>query len=114
LLSLDALSPAAQRKVALRQDLAYLIKQAANVSQLKQTAQASGSELDKHLETMEWHEFVDDAALFLVTARAEGSKEFLEGAERIGKSLRLLGLTDAEFERLLSELHKSQEAEQVQ
>lgn len=104
----------AQRKSALRLDLAYLTRQAANVSQLQQTAQASESELDKHLATMEWQEFVDDAARFVIAARAEGSKEFLKGAERIRKSLRLLGLTDAEVEQLLSGTAKSQEARQAQ
>jgi hypothetical protein len=103
-----------QRKSALRRDLAYLTKQAANVSQLKQIAKETGSQLDKHLEILEWREFVDDAARFIIAAQAEGSKEFSKGAERIRKSLRLLGLTDAEFERLLSEFAQSQEAEQVQ
>jgi SOS response regulatory protein OraA/RecX len=98
----------------LRRDLAYLTKQAANVSQLKQIAKETGSQLDKHLEILEWREFVDDAARFIIAAQAEGSKEFSKGAERIRKSLRLLGLTDAEFERLLSEFAQSQEAEQVQ
>jgi hypothetical protein len=103
-----------QRKSALRRDLAYLTKQAANVSQLKQIAKETGSQLDKHLEILEWREFADDAARFIIAAQAEGSKEFSKGAERIRKSLRLLGLTDAEFERLLSEFAQSQEAEQVQ
>lgn len=102
------------QKSALRRDLAYLTKQAANVSQLKQIAKETGSQLDKHLEILEWREFVDDAARFIIAAQAEGSKEFSKGAERIRKSLRLLGLTDAEFERLLSEFAQSQEAEQVQ
>jgi hypothetical protein len=104
----------AQRKSALRRDLAYLTRQAANVIQLKQLAKETGSELDEHLEMLEWREFVDDAARFIVAAREDGSNEFSEGAERIRKSLRLLGLTDAEFERLLSGSAQSQEAEQVQ
>lgn len=103
----------AQRKSALRRDLAYLTKQAANVSQLKQIAEETGSELDKHLEMLEWREFVDDAARFIIAAQAEGPKEFSKGAERIRKSLSLLGLTDAEFEGLLSGAAKSQDAEQV-
>lgn len=104
----------AQRKSALRLDLAYLTRQAANVSQLQQTAQASESELDKHLATMEWQEFVDDAARFIIAAQAEGSKEFSKGAERVRKSLRLLGMADAEVEQLTSGTAKSQEARQAQ
>src|SRR6185312_11132753 len=72
-----------QRKSALRRDLAYLAKQAANVSQLKQIAKETGSQLDKHLEILEWREFVDDAARFIIAAQAEGSKEFSKSAERI-------------------------------
>ncbi|NLX14294.1 MAG: hypothetical protein GXY44_11660 [Phycisphaerales bacterium] len=88
-----------QRKAALRRDLAYLTKQAANVRQLKQTAKVTGNQLDKHLEILEWREYVDDAARFIVAARAEGSKEFLNGAARIRTLLQELGLADAEFEK---------------
>ena len=104
----------AQWKSALRRDLAYLTRQAANVRRLKQTAKDTGSQLDKHLEILEWQEFVDDAARFVFAARAQGSKEFSKGAERIRKSLRLLGLTDAEVEQLTSGTAKSQEARQAQ
>lgn len=102
-------SPAAQRKAVLRQDFAYLTRQAANVSQLQQMATASGSELDKHLEMLERREFVDDAARFIVAARAEGSKEFSKGADRIRDLLRSLGLPDSEFEQALSGTAEFQE-----
>lgn len=104
----------AQRKWALRRDLAYLTRQAANVRRLQQMAKDTGSQLDKHLEILEWQQFVDDAARFVIAAQAEGSKEFSKGAERVRKSLRLLGLTDAEVEQLTSGTAKSQEARQAQ
>ncbi len=94
-------SPAAQ---ALRQDLAYLAKQASNLRQLKQTARASGSEYDEYIEDLEWRQFVDDAVRFIIAARAEGSKEFLNGAASVRTQLRALGLADLEFEQLLSDL----------
>jgi hypothetical protein len=96
-------SPAAQRKAALRQDLAYLTKQAAELRQLKQAARASGNEYDKCIEALEWREYVGDAVRFIVAAQAEGWKESSKGAENIRNLLRSLGLTDAEFERLLSD-----------
>src|SRR3546814_13057979 len=71
-------SPAAQRNLALRQDLAYLTKQASNLRQLKQTARASGSEYDEYIETLEWHQFVDEYGRFIVAARAGGRKKLFE------------------------------------
>lgn len=96
-------SPAAQRKAALRQDLAYLTKQAAELRQLKQATRASGNEYDECIEALEWREYVGDAVRFIVAAQAEGTKELSKDAENIRNLLRSLGLTDAEFEQLLSD-----------
>lgn len=85
-------------QTALRQDLAFLTKQAANVNQLKQIAEETGSQLDKYLEILEWREFVDDAARFIIAAQAEGLKELSKGAENVRNLLTSLGLLDAEFE----------------
>jgi|SRR5690606_8717760 len=84
----------AQRKAALRRDLAYLTKQAANVRHLRQTAEDTGNQLDRHLDILERREFVDDAARFIVAARAEGSKEFLNGAGSVETLLRELRVAD--------------------
>lgn len=89
------------RDVALGQDYAYLQKQAANIRQLKNEALSSGDEIDSFVEELELRQYLDDAAVFVAQARADGSPELLEMAANVQNLLLSLGVNAEELDRAI-------------